>query len=123
MWTQSLEKDIGRNLEDDIWDEEYCQRRVVLHSPEVEVRCQAEQLGIGDVDTVEESQEIEDTEKGNHSEVDLRNKTPLRCVRRADYMEFVVDGFRPRVRRRRRIIVAVAFHTGFVVKLRGRCRL
>ena len=83
IWAQPLEKDIGRDLEDDVRDEEHRQRSIELHTREIEVTDDTERLGICNVDTVEEGQKVEDAEKGNDAEVNSRHKVTLGGMGRA----------------------------------------
>ena len=79
-----LHQDVGRNLEDDVRDEEDGQSRVVLNTSQVEIRLESESAGIADVDTVQESQEIENDQEGDDIEVNLQGQPPVACVGRTD---------------------------------------
>ena len=72
MGLELLHQDVGRDLEEDIWDEEHSERSVILYARQLEVRGQTERLRIGNVDSVKEGEQIEDAKERNHSQVDLR---------------------------------------------------
>lgn len=74
------------------WNEEDGENGVVLHTFGVQpkVRYQAECLGVGDVDTVQEGEQIQQADEGQEVPVDAGYELPLGGVRRADDAELVV---------------------------------
>lgn len=93
MRPQSLQEDIGRNLEDYIRHKEDCERSVIFGVFEFQVSTELEGVRVGYVDAVEEGQEVEDTEEGDYSEVDFSHQGFLGGVRRADDAQLVADRF------------------------------
>lgn len=92
-------QDIARDLKQNVRDEEDDQSSVVLHAVlgrEPQLVRETEHVGIGDVDSVEEGQQVEDAEVGNHAEVNPGDEPALRRVRWALDVEVVVvlDGSR-----------------------------
>jgi hypothetical protein len=67
-----FEQDVGRDLAEDIRDEEDDERRIVaVVSVEVQFLAEAKDIGVGNVDTVQESQQIHDAQKWDNMEIDL----------------------------------------------------
>lgn len=79
--TESLEEDVGGDLADDVWNEEHGEGGIVFYILQFQVLDQAEGARIANIDSVEEGEEVENTEEGNHSEIDLRHELPLGRVR------------------------------------------
>jgi hypothetical protein len=90
MGPELLHENVGGNLEEDVGNEEHCEGSVVLHACEMEVCDQVEGFGVGNVDSVEEGEEVEDAEEGYDSEINLRYEFLLGRVRRADDVEVVI---------------------------------
>ena len=84
MRFESLQQDVGGNFEDDVWNEEHCQGGVVLYASELQVLDQGEGFGVGDVDAVQEGEEVEDAEEGDDAKVDLGHELLLCSVWWAD---------------------------------------
>ena len=56
---EALEEDVGGDFEDGVGDEEDCEGGVELDAREGEVRLEGEGARVGDVDAVEEGEEVE----------------------------------------------------------------
>jgi len=82
-----LEQDVGGDLAEDVGDEEDDQGRVVLRAVHVEVLLEAEGARVGDVDAVQEGQEVEDDHEGDEVQVDPHRDLALGGVRRADDLD------------------------------------
>lgn len=74
---------LARNLEQHIRHEEDDERDIVLVAVQAELRGHAVDVGVGDVDAVEEGQEVEDAEEGDDVPVDARDQFALGGVRGA----------------------------------------
>lgn len=79
-----LEQDVGGDLAEDVGHEEDGQGRVVLDAAHAELGLEAEGAGVGDVDAVEEGEQVQHDDEGDDVQVDLGRDAALGRVGRAD---------------------------------------
>lgn len=87
---EALEEDVRGDLEDGVRHEEDSQCRVELRPRKLEVFLKGKGPCIGDVDPVEEGQEVQDADEGEHMDVDLGLELLFGGVRRAPDTELIV---------------------------------
>jgi hypothetical protein len=90
MWPKPLHEDVGGDFENHVGNKEHGEGGVVLHARELEICYQVECFGVGNIDTVEEREEVEYAEEGYNSEVDFGYEFLLSRMRRASDIELVV---------------------------------
>lgn len=61
-WTHALEQDVGEGLKDGVGDEEDRQSGIVGSTAETEILSKSIDLGIADIGTVQEGEQIQQTE-------------------------------------------------------------
>ena len=79
MRLELLQQDVGWDFKDDVGDEEDRERIVVLRASTWEFQFGREPVhgGIGNVGSVKESEQVEDAQHGDDSEIDLGKQFPL----------------------------------------------
>lgn len=94
MGLEFLEKYVGRDLKDNVRNEENGKGRVVLKTlrVQIEILLQAKNRGVCNVGPVEEGEEIENAQDWYHSQVDLGHELSLRSGRWQNGMFVLVLG-------------------------------
>ena len=70
-----FQQDVGRDLEEDIRDEEDDKGRIVaVVSVEVEFLAEAKDIGVGNVDSIQKGQQVHDAQKWDDMEIYLGNE-------------------------------------------------
>lgn len=87
---EALEEKVGRDLEDDVGDEEDGQTGVVLVARETEILHEAVDLGVGDVDSIQEGEQIQDDDEGEEVRIDSAGELALCRVWWTGHMELIV---------------------------------
>jgi hypothetical protein len=90
VWLEPFEDHIAGYFEDDIWHEENREGGVVLIRHQFEVLRKAKDGGIRDVGAIQESEEIQEGQDGNHSEINLGDELALVDMGRRRSMVFNV---------------------------------
>ena len=85
-----LKKDIGGDFKEDVRDEEHRKCSIILISNQFQIFDQREGFRVGDIDTVEEREEVQDAEEGDYVEIDLGHEFLLGGVRWAGDVQVVV---------------------------------
>ena len=73
--TKSLEEDIGERLRKGVGDEEERESSIVLTPSDVQTFLKSIEFSISDIGSIEETDQIEQTEPGNESEVELEEES------------------------------------------------
>jgi hypothetical protein len=73
-WSQPLEQDIGKGLEQRIAHEEDGERSIVLSVSHFQILLQTIDLGISDIRSVEEGNQVEERKPWDEFEVELPEK-------------------------------------------------
>ena len=89
MRSQSLQQDIGGDLEDNVRDEEYCQCGIILISRQPQIVAHVKNVGIGDIGPIEKSEEVDDAQDWNDPEVDPGNDSALGGMWRACHLQVI----------------------------------
>jgi hypothetical protein len=87
---EALEQEIGGNFEDDVGDEEDGQTGVVLVARKAEVSHKAVDFGVGNVDSVQEGEKVEDDDEGEEMRVDSAGEFAICRVWWTGHVELIV---------------------------------
>jgi hypothetical protein len=89
---QLLEDDVGRDLEQDIRNEEDNKRVVIFRARETQLFRKSKDIGVCNVHTVQKCQQVHYTQPRNDMEVNLPEQLGLRRMRRAldEFWRFIL---------------------------------
>ena len=69
--SQAFEEDVGDGLEEGVGDEEDGETGIVLAASDMKTCSEAVKFGVADICTVKEGDEVEETEPGDETEIEL----------------------------------------------------